>query len=144
MRIAADVSPTEKVALKSWLGALLSLREEKLPWHKKAKRALSATRDSRVLGHLIKRIGTSVKRHGWDQRSSTQRLGIGVAAVSVTLFGGANAGIAALGGAVGVPLWIVFGAGSMFAKTLYDELVGGKSNGSGVTYTVLDADKNEQ
>lgn len=35
---------------------------------------------------------------------------------------GANAGIAALGGAVGVPLWMVFGGGSMFLKSVYDEL----------------------
>ncbi len=143
VRIAAEVSPKERLALQSWLSALLEIREQNLPWHQKAKRALSATRDSKVLGQSIKRIGASVKRHGWDKRSNTQRLGIGVAAVTAAVFGGANAGIAALGGAIGVPLWIVFGAGSMFAKMLYEELISGKRSGSGVTYTVVDAERED-
>lgn len=65
---------------------------------------------------------------------------MGVAAVAMTIFGGANAGIAALGGAIGVPLWVVLGGGSMFAKYLYDELTEKRAKPD-VTYTVLDAEK---
>jgi hypothetical protein len=49
-------------------------------------------------------------------------LGSGGAAVGVALFGGQSAGIAALGTAIGVPLWVVFGAGAAFAKSLHSEL----------------------
>ncbi|MGO8659008.1 hypothetical protein ACC771_26070, partial [Rhizobium ruizarguesonis] len=61
-----------------------------------------------------------------------------------TLFPGANAGIAALGGAVGVPLWMVFGGGSMFLKVLYDELTKrSDEQASGASYKVIDAEKQD-
>lgn len=37
------------------------------------------------------------------------------------MFSGQGAGIAALGGAIGVPLWVVFGAGGAFVGVFIDE-----------------------
>ncbi|OCC02401.1 hypothetical protein BA190_24055 [Labrys sp. WJW] len=48
--------------------------------------------------------------------------GIAGAGAGLAFFGTQGAGIAALGTAAGVPLWVVPGAGSMFAKTLHEEL----------------------
>lgn len=59
-------------------------------------------------------ISRQTKRLAWDQRSTTARLGLGGAAIGADVLGGQNAGIAALGTAVGVPLWIVTGAGAPF------------------------------
>jgi hypothetical protein len=66
-----------------------------------------------------------------------------VAGTAFALFGPANAGIAALGSAVAVPLWVVFGAGAMFARHLYEELGRQGEDESSVTYTVVTAKKEE-
>lgn len=45
---------------------------------------------------------------------------------------------------VGVPLWAVLGAGSMFATYLYEELARAPSTAKGgATYTVIDAEKED-
>jgi hypothetical protein len=96
-----------------------------------------------VIWPLLKSISKQIKRHGWDNRSASQRLGIGVAGTAFALFGPANAGIAALGSAVAVPLWVVFGAGAMFARHLYEELGRQGEDETSVTYTVVTAKKEE-
>jgi len=53
---------------------------------------------------------------------ASRPLGIGVFTALALAGGGAGAGIAALGTAAGVPLWIVFGAGGAFAGMLADEI----------------------
>jgi hypothetical protein len=46
------------------------------------------------------------------------------AVAGVALFGGKAAGIAALGTAIAVPLWIVLGAGGAFAGVLIEIIEG--------------------
>lgn len=71
-------------------------------------------------------------------------MGMGAAATGLALFGGANAGIAALGTAIGVPLWIVLGGGAMFAKYLFDELTQKEAaRDAGASYRVIDAKKED-
>ncbi|MEH7879584.1 hypothetical protein V7799_19130 [Rhizobium laguerreae] len=137
--IAKEVSPTEAEALRVWATRILEIRAENISAIQKAKKAVRHTVSSKVILPAVKIIARQTKKHGWHNRSSTQRLGMGVAAVGVAIFGGANAGIAALGGAIGVPLWMVLGGGAMFAKYLVDELV--KREKSAATYTIINADK---
>lgn len=122
VRIAENVTTTEREALKVWAITLLELRETKIPRIQKAKQALSITIRSNVIWPALKIITRQMKALGWDTRSPAQRFGLGGVAVALTFFSGSSAGIAALGGAIGVPLWIVFGAGAMFARYLYEEL----------------------
>ena len=49
------------------------------------------------------------------------RLGLSAAAVGAVLFGGQDAGIAAQGTAMGVPLWVVLGSGPAFASVVIEE-----------------------
>lgn len=70
----------------------------------------------------MKMVGSEIKRLGWDERTQTQRLGLAGAGVGLALFGGAQAGIAALGTAIGVPLWVVTGGGAAFASLLIEEI----------------------
>jgi hypothetical protein len=60
---------------------------------------------------------------------------MGAAATGVALFGGQGAGVAALGTAVGVPLWVIFGAGGAFMGVLYEELTGKKRTAK-TSYTI--------
>ncbi|MGO8189490.1 hypothetical protein [Rhizobium leguminosarum] len=142
--IAGSASRTEADALRDWARLLIDLKYENISTAAKARKAISLTASSKVILPAMKIISAQAKKHGWDNRTSTQRLGIAAATGAVALFPGANAGIAALGGAVGVPLWMVFGGGSMFLKVLYDELTKGTDEqDSEASYKVIDAKKQD-
>ncbi|TAT97837.1 hypothetical protein ELI49_29205 (plasmid) [Rhizobium ruizarguesonis] len=135
---------SEADALRDWAWLLIQLKDENISATTKARKAISLTASSKVILPAMKIIRAQAKRHGWDNRTSTQRLGIAAAAGTFTLFPGANAGIAALGGAVGVPLWMVFGGGSMFLKVLYDELTKRPDEqASEASYKIIDAKKED-
>ncbi len=70
------------------------------------------------------------KRLTWDERGLKSRLGLSGAAAGLVIFGGQGAGIAALGTAIAVPLWVVLGAGATFAGFLYEELTRSKDSGN--------------
>lgn len=139
--IAKQVSQSEGDEIREWAAKLLEIRGEPISAPMKAKKALTLTAKSKVVLPALKIIAKQSKKYGWDNRSAAQRIGMGAAAVGITVFGGANAGIAALGGAVGVPLWMVLGGGAMFAKYLIDEIT--QKDTSGATYKVIDADKED-
>ncbi|MGO7837672.1 hypothetical protein ELG83_30235 (plasmid) [Rhizobium leguminosarum] len=142
--IAGSMTRTEADALRDWARLLIQLKDENISATAKARKAISLTASSGVILPAMKIISAHAKKYGWDNRTSTQRLGIAAAAGAFTLFPGANAGIAALGGAVGVPLWMVFGGGSMFLKVLYDELTKRPDEqASEVSYKVIDAEKKD-
>lgn len=55
-------------------------------------------------------------------RGLKSKWGLSAAGAAAVAFGTQGAGIAALGGAIRVPLWLVFGAGGAFLAMLYQEL----------------------
>ena len=85
-------------------------------------------------------VGRSLKKAGWDERGLAARLGLSSAVVTAVVFGSQGAGIAALGGAIGVPLWVIFGAGATFIGVLYEELTG-KPPAPKTTYRTIDAER---
>lgn len=85
-----------------------------------------------------KLVASALKQIAWDERGLKARLALSGAVAGVVLFGGQGAGIAALGTAIGVPLWVVFGAGAAFIGALYEELTGRKPPKT--TYRVIDAE----
>ena len=111
-------TPEERLALSKWASALLAIRDGSDDGFGKARAAFMATVDSTTAWPLIRRIGDAIKRNAWDERSTTERAGVGAATAMVALFGGTFAVLTALGTAVGTPLWIVFGSGDGFAKQL--------------------------
>lgn len=121
-RIAASASEHEREALLLWMMQLLQVRDSSLSSVQKAKQAVLLTSRSKVVWPMVKMLAHEVKRVGWDERGTKSRFGIAGAGVGLALFGTQGAGIAALGGAIGVPLWIVLGAGAYFAPMLVDEL----------------------
>lgn len=114
--IVKAAKPEQIDALRAWALKLLEIQRCGLPHLIKAKQAIGVTVQGKVIGPLLAIALSRVKSVGWDNRSAAQRLGLGGAAVGAAVFGGQWAGIAALGMGVGVPLWAVLGAGSMFAK----------------------------
>lgn len=126
VKIAVSANAAEKEALRIWIEDLLALKAANLPFAKKAKQAISLTAKSKVILPMVKIIALETRRLAWDERRLGARLGLGGAAIGVAMFGGQGAGIAALGTVIGVPLWVVFGAGAAFAGVLYEEITGNK------------------
>ncbi|MDB4521964.1 hypothetical protein N9100_00950 [Gammaproteobacteria bacterium] len=121
-KLVQSATLEEKEALKTWADGLLQIREKNLPTHKKAYEALKHTSECSVVIPILKASTKELKKVGWDERSWKSRLGIGGVLAVLATVGNAGAGIAALGGAIGVPLWIVVGAGATFAGVILDEV----------------------
>lgn len=112
----------ERSNISEWLKALLAIRRSTRSDWQKASDAWEETRRKRILRRLLKRLADLAYAWGWRNRSWPARLGCGVALGTLASVGSQGAGIAALGGAIGLPLWIVLGAGGTFAGTLIQEL----------------------
>lgn len=142
MRIAASANAAEKAAIRAWIQALMAVKKSDCPRLQKAKQAISVTVESEVVWPTVKIISREMKRLAWDDRSVKARFGLSGAAIAALAFGGQSAGIAALGTAVGVPLWVVFGAGATFLGALYEEITE-DSEERKTTYTGIDAERKD-
>jgi hypothetical protein len=123
-RLNRHLNDAQRRDLIDWSRELLEIRESGATPMEKARRALDATYDRKVVLAVLSSTGGALKQLAWDDRSWAARLGLGGAAFAVAAFGGQGAGIAAVGTAIAVPLWIVLGAGGSFAGMLIDELQG--------------------
>lgn len=129
VRIGSTATEEEKVALHDWAGKLLEIRASSLPAMHKAQQAIALTQQSSGILPTVKIFGRELKRFAWDERSLKGRMGLGGAALGMAFFGGHGAGIAALGTAIGVPLWVVIGSGAAFAGMLVEEFGNKKDPG---------------
>jgi predicted RNase H-like nuclease len=120
--IATRAGPVERLALIGWAQGMLQIRETNLPLPTKAKKAVRLTLRSEVMAAILKVYGAPLKKLAWDDRSWPMRIGTITAAATAGVASSEGAGIAALGGAIGVPLWVVLGAGGTFASVLIQEL----------------------
>jgi len=125
--IVQATSPNDRVILQQWITQLLVLKDAPLGRLEKAKRAIAITASSKAAVTAAKLVAKHVKRVAWDERSTAARFGMGGVALGLAAFGSQGAGIAALGTAVGVPLWVISGAGASMAGVLLEELTRRKS-----------------
>lgn len=112
----------ERRTFITWANELLKIRGSAITPSQKAQQALAITRQYNIILPLLNKAGVVLKNGVWTNRSWSARLGLGAAAVAAVAVGSQGAGIAALGGAIGVPLWIVCGAGGAFVGTLIEEI----------------------
>ena len=138
--IVESASPQERTALQTWAQYLLDIKYSNSSALTKLIKSLSLSNAAKAALPIVKIVLRRTKKHVWDNRSTTARMGMGGILVGASIFGGKNAGIAALGTAIGVPLWVVFGAGASFLNVLREELLR-KNHEFDTTYTVLDAEK---
>lgn len=120
--LVKSASQRERDELAAWLEKLLNIRNASLSIPQKIKNAFKATREHKILWPLLKLVFRETKRGLWDERSTKSRYGIVGVSAGILFFGGQSAGLAALGGAIAVPLWIVFGAGATFAGYVLEEI----------------------
>lgn len=127
-RVTAATTVEEQAALLAWLQQLSDARSSNITAVNKAIEALTITAKSDALWPVLKTVAGELKHHGWDDRSLKARFGIVGATAGLSAFRWAGAGIAALGCAIGLPLWIVLGACSLAAGALTEELSGKGGN----------------
>lgn len=120
-QMVQEMSVDEASSLMGWGQKMLEIRDSRLSWLQKVKAAYAETLSRKVIMPAMKRIALALKKHAWDERGNKSRLGIAVAGATAMTFGGQAAGIAALGGAISVPLWVVFGSGAVFAAQIVEE-----------------------
>jgi hypothetical protein len=142
--LIANLNNAERQRLLLWAQELMRIRESNLPAWRKGQLALKASVRTDValplLRHLAREarsLGIRSKKHLWDNRGWAARLGMIGVSLGGIVVGGKGAGIAALGGAIGVPLWLVIGAGGAVLGSLIDEL--SKTSEPSTTYTVIEA-----
>jgi hypothetical protein len=121
-RILSRLSVEEREELKAFFEALLQIRNSDASPRKKLRRTTEAVRDAKTLWPVLREVGRVAKQHTWDDRGPSMRWGMAGAGAALVLFGGQGVGIAAFGGAIGLPLWIVFGAGAALARNVVDSL----------------------
>ena len=138
--LVRDASAVERDALRRWAEGLLQIRAKNISVSRKAKEAIVFATESKVIVPVIKKLAIELKRVGWDNRSWKSRLGMGAGVATLVAAGSAGAGIAAMGTAIGVPLWVVIGAGATLAGTIVDE-VKSKANKPKTAYTDIEAEK---
>jgi hypothetical protein len=115
-------SVSDREILLRWARDLLQIRDSDQSALDKAKAAIRCTVESKAITPFVTMLGGEIKRIGWDERGLPARIGLSAAAIAAVAFSGKGAGIAALGGAIGVPLWVVLGAGGAFAGVLIEEI----------------------
>lgn len=147
VRVLSNADDVQKKALSDWAEGLLIIRNSNKSAVIKGRSALEFTAKSKILIPLLKIIAKEIKidqfdasnlkfenknamkqsiKSFWNNRSFPTKIGIGASSVALMLFGTQGAGIAAFGTAIGVPLWVVLGAGATFAGVLYEEATGRK------------------
>ena len=115
--IVEKTTAEEKQQLLILLDTLLEIRERDITRHQKIKETLKLFKQSKAALPLLKHIKPLI----WDNRSLAWKAGITLTA-GVAAFMPGNAGIAALGGAIGVPLWVVIGGGYAFAALAAEKI----------------------
>ena len=147
-RVVSEIEVAARQELLLWAQQLVEIRASSLPAVVKARRALKASAKKEVVTATIKALYRTlkpymdeVKRHGWDDRGVAGRFTLGGVVLGATVFSGQGAGLAALGSAIGLPLWFVLGTGGALLGTLVEEL--SKRAPLKTEYSVIDAERIE-
>lgn len=126
--LVQQMSDAERAAMLEWAQEVLAIKSADISARAKVQRAVELTRQSSVVLPMLRAIGKELKRIGWDERGLPARVGLSSMAATFAIFGGAGSGVALFGGAIGVPLWILFGGGGLAIGALIDELRRSKSD----------------
>ena len=117
----SELSDTEKEIVLNWAKEVRAIQKDKSLTTKNKIKALSALNNSKAFKSTSKLMLMHSKRY-WKNSSWSERLGIIGGGGALVLFGAAGSGIAALGGAVGIPFFLVTAAGGTLIGTIIDKL----------------------
>jgi hypothetical protein len=120
-QFSAKLNDVERAAVLAWGRELKRIRESGASVFDKAKEALAVTRKADQILPILTKAGLTLKDLMWTKRGWSARLVIPAAVIVLVALPEAD-GLALLGGAIGIPLWVVAGAGGAFIGMLIDEV----------------------
>ena len=134
--LAAGDIPSDEVGFVQFLSqmgqqereALITLLAQLTLMHY-SRKFIGAFKNTFTLENL-KELGDTLKKVGWDDRSLTWRIGVGSVLASI---GAGGAGIAAFGGAIGLPVSALVGTGVFAVSRVVEEFTGKGKLGDAVT-----------
>jgi len=114
--------PAEAQVLMDWVRGLSAIRNGELRGRRKVAAQLALLRESKAGWPLVKVMARALKIGAWDARSWKLRLGLGAILGTFVAIGNAGAGIVPLGGGIGLPLWVLMGAGGVLIGLIADQV----------------------
>ncbi len=114
--------PSEQHRLLEWSQGLGAIRYGTLRGGKKVVAMFALTRDKQAAWPLVKLMARAFKHIVWDARSWKFRLGLGTVIATFVAIGNAATDTVALGGGIGLPLWVMIGAGGAVVGLLADKI----------------------
>ena len=87
MAIVIATKPNELDALRLWAQAMLDIRSSNTSAISKAKAAILASTDRKVLAPVLQVAWQELKRVGWTERGLPARMAMGAAVGALTLSG---------------------------------------------------------
>jgi hypothetical protein len=121
--------PAEQQRLLGWSRGLGEIRYGTLRGFKKAAAMLALTRDRKATWPLLKVLTLALKHSLWDARSWTLRLGVGSIIAIFVAIGNGSTAIVTLGVGIGLPLWMLIGAGGVLIGLLADKIKARRTTG---------------
>lgn len=116
-----EISADQKTILLDWAKKVKFIQKNKdLSFRQKLKK-LNKLNNADTFKSISKLVVLHSKRY-WKSASWAEKLGIIGASGTLIVFGSGGAGIAALGGAIGLPLFLVTAAGGTLIGTIIDKL----------------------
>ncbi|WP_452233054.1 hypothetical protein [Lacinutrix sp. MEBiC02595] len=119
--IVEKLNTSEKEEILAWAKNVKEIQNDKNLNVKDKIKSLKELDNKTAFISLGKIIKTKTKK-SWKNASWAKRLGVIGASGALLTVSGSGAGIAALGGAIGLPLFLVTAAGGTLIGTLIDEL----------------------
>jgi len=114
--------PAEARVLMEWVRGLSAIRNGELRGRRKVAAQFALIRDLKAGWPLVKVMARALKIGAWDARSWKLRLGLGAILGTFVAVGNAGAGIVPLGGGIGLPLWVLMGAGGVLIGLVADQV----------------------
>ena len=119
--VVNNLNRSEINDLKIWANRVREIQvDSNLSYREKIK-SIKLLDNKRAFKSLTKIVKDRTKKT-WKKASWAKRLGVIGAGGALLTVGGSGAGIAALGGAIGLPLFLLTAAGGALIGTVIDEL----------------------
>ena len=121
--LAEKLTDDERSVFADWLGRLLAIRYASACVRTKLARALRTTASRQLVVSVLKATGRPLVELAWEDRTWAVRFAALAALVATTQVQGQRAGVALMGTAFGVPLWVVFAGSGALAGVILEEML---------------------
>lgn len=119
-----ELEKKDQEIVKSWAEEARVIRnDETLSKKEKIKHLFEITNKNKIVFKFLNQVVLLFKKHGWDQRNWASRLALSGFFVGIGVAGSKSAGIASLGMAIGVPVYILTSAGGALLGTIINETI---------------------